>query len=73
MGAQKKRKEISCLVFELISYRVRLFSFVGGTVNAWHLDILGLKENMIVFVAFWTELKSVFWEGVYQKIPKVIY
>ena len=30
MGAQKKRKESACLAFELISYGVSLFSFVGG-------------------------------------------
>ena len=32
MGAQKKRKESACLAFELISYGVSLFSFVGGNV-----------------------------------------
>ena len=32
-GCTEKRKESACLAFELISYGVSLFSFVGGTFD----------------------------------------
>ena len=49
MGAQKKRKESACLAFELISYGVSLFSFVGGTVIASQSPYLGTHQQVDVF------------------------
>jgi len=37
MGAQKTSKERACLAFELISYWVSLFSFVGGNKEIFML------------------------------------
>jgi len=34
MVTQKKRKESACLAFELISFGVGLFSFIGGSKDA---------------------------------------